>query len=81
MIDCYFLVQLANAVDCVVTRKTERQADLYAKKIGYGEHLKEGLVVIKIMSDGFPSADPLYSIFYQNHYTLVDRLDLIDGKN
>lgn len=60
------------------SRKNERQADLYAIKLGYGEDLKTGLVALhkKNLSNIIP--DSLYSMLYHSHPTLIERMEFID---
>ena len=61
-----------------LTRSKEFQADRFAKKHGYGNTLKSGLV--KLLSDNLAvfNPDPLHSVWHLSHPPLIERLAAID---
>lgn len=58
----------------VLSRKHEYEADLYAKKLGFGTNLKSGLIKLHLKNLGNLNPDSLYSIWHYSHPTLVERL-------
>ncbi|KAJ1678068.1 zinc metalloprotease, partial [Spiromyces aspiralis] len=51
----------------IVSRKYEFEADAFAKKLGYGDHLKSGLIKCEVNNKGNMNPDPLYSAYHYNH--------------
>lgn len=56
----------------------EREADMFSVPIRYAEKLKTGLVKLKMLVLGYPSTDPVYSLFYDHHPSLVERIRSIE---
>ncbi|XP_035706170.1 CAAX prenyl protease 1 homolog [Folsomia candida] len=63
-----------NSVGCAM----EREADMFSVPIRYAEKLKTGLVKLKMLVLGYPSTDPVYSLFYDHHPSLVERIRSIE---
>ncbi|PVZ96551.1 hypothetical protein BB558_007532 [Smittium angustum] len=79
---------LYQPVDSVLTyyfnklsRKHEFEADEFSKKLGYGEHLVEGLIKIHLENKGNLNPDKLYSSYHYSHPPLVERLTALDDPN
>jgi STE24 endopeptidase len=56
------------------SRAHEFEADLFAKKLGYGAALKSGLSKLHLKNLGNLNPDSLFSLFHYSHPTLVERL-------
>ncbi|CAH8826360.1 unnamed protein product [Trichobilharzia szidati] len=63
----------------VLSRKFEFQADAFAVKLGYGQHLKSALIILLKDNLSFPVCDWLYSMFNHSHPPLLERLSAIDA--
>ena len=62
------------------SRRNERQADVFAVKMGHGEALSSGLVKIYEKNSGNMDPDPLYAAVMHTHPTLAERLELIQAE-
>ncbi|KAJ3248810.1 CAAX prenyl protease 1 [Chytriomyces hyalinus] len=60
-----------------VSRVHEFQADAYAKKLGYGEDLKSGLIKLNKKNLGNLIPDSWYSAYHYSHPPVVERLEAI----
>ncbi|KAJ3228139.1 CAAX prenyl protease 1 [Chytriomyces hyalinus] len=60
-----------------VSRVHEFQADAYAKKLGYGEDLKNGLIKLNKKNLGNLIPDSWYSAYHYSHPPVVERLEAI----
>ncbi|KAI8622622.1 CAAX prenyl protease 1 [Chytriomyces sp. MP71] len=60
-----------------VSRVHEFQADAYAKKLGYAENLKNGLIKLHKKNLGNLVPDSWYSAYHYSHPPLVERLTAI----
>ncbi|KAJ3229917.1 CAAX prenyl protease 1 [Chytriomyces hyalinus] len=60
-----------------VSRVHEFQADAYAKKLGYAEDLKSGLIKLNKKNLGNLIPDSWYSAYHYSHPPLVERLGAI----
>ncbi|PKA60435.1 CAAX prenyl protease 1 like [Apostasia shenzhenica] len=58
----------------LVTRAFEFQADAFAKKLGYGNSLRAGLVKLQEENLSAMNTDPWYSAYHYSHPPLVERL-------
>jgi len=76
-----FLVSpLDSVLSClmnILSRKHEFEADAYAKKLGYTEVLKSGLIKLQVKNLGNMNPDSLYSIWNYSHPPLVERLNAL----
>lgn len=63
-----------------VSRRCEFQADDFAVKLGYGQHLKTGLIALQKDNLSCPVYDWLYSMFTHSHPPLLERIDVVDSK-
>ncbi|WUR05057.1 CAAX prenyl protease [Vairimorpha necatrix] len=64
----------------ILSRKYEREADIYAVRQGYGNELSSALIKLNKENKGNLSPDYVYSTFYHSHPTLVERMELIDNE-
>lgn len=62
----------------MMTRKFERQADMFAIKHGYGEQLKSALIKLNKDNHGSPVVDRLYSAVNYSHPHVTERIELIN---
>ncbi|RKP24134.1 peptidase family M48-domain-containing protein [Syncephalis pseudoplumigaleata] len=58
----------------MLSRKYEFEADAFAKKLGYTEDLKSGLIKLHTKNLGDMNPDPWYSAYHFSHPPLVERL-------
>jgi STE24 endopeptidase len=72
------ILKLLNSLMCMLTRKNEFQADSFAVKFGYEEHLKTGLGKISKDNSIDLNPDPLYSMFNNTHPTVLQRVQAIN---
>ncbi|KAJ3359514.1 CAAX prenyl protease 1 [Kappamyces sp. JEL0680] len=56
-----------------MTRSKEFQADAFAKKLGYAEQLKAGLIKLHTSNLSNANPDPLYSTYHHSHPPLMQR--------
>ncbi|KAJ3061263.1 CAAX prenyl protease 1 [Podochytrium sp. JEL0797] len=63
-----------------LSRVHEFEADQYAKKLGYAEELKSGLIKLNKKNLGNLIPDPWFSAWNYSHPPMVERLSAIDGK-
>ncbi|KAJ3040310.1 CAAX prenyl protease 1 [Rhizophlyctis rosea] len=61
----------------LISRKNEFQADAFAKKLGYTEVLKSGLIKLHIKNKGNLNPDHWYSAWHYSHPPLVERLEAL----
>lgn len=61
----------------IVSRKFEYEADLYAFKMGRGQHLQEGLKKLFKENSSDMDPDPVYCVFTHSHPTLMQRIKYI----
>ncbi|KAM0672977.1 zinc metalloprotease [Gurleya vavrai] len=73
-----FINPLLTLLTNSITRRYERQADVFAVKQGYGEDLKSGLIKLHVENKGNLFPDSWYSTYYHSHPTLNERIKLID---
>lgn len=66
-------------INNLVSRKYEREADLFAVKQKYGEDLIKGLEMLEKTNKSHQNPDWLYSVCYNSHPTVQERRDLIQG--
>lgn len=66
--------ELQGFISTALSRRFEYQADAFAKRESYTDHLKTALVKISSDNLGFPVHDELYSKFNHSHPTLIQRL-------
>jgi len=64
----------------VLTRSCEFQADNYAKTLGKGDKLKQGLIRLNTENKQMSSFDPLYSAYHHSHPPLLARLEALGDK-
>jgi STE24 endopeptidase len=64
----------------LLSRRFEFAADAFAKKLGYAENLKKGLVKLSKDNLGFPVYDWLFSSWHHSHPPLLQRIAAIDDK-
>lgn len=71
---------LTNFIQMKIARLREYQADQYAKECGYGDELCLGL--IKMYSHNLKGIDTdwLYSMYFYNHPSLIERLNALGYK-
>ncbi|XP_015947782.1 CAAX prenyl protease 1 homolog [Arachis duranensis] len=62
----------------LVSRSFEFQADAFAKKLGYADELRAGLVKLQEENLSAMNTDPWYSAYHYSHPPLVERLAAID---
>ncbi|KAK4487812.1 hypothetical protein RD792_005492, partial [Penstemon davidsonii] len=62
----------------LVSRAFEFQADAFAKKLGYAEPLRAGLIKLQEENLSAMNTDPWYSAYHYSHPPLVERLTAID---
>ncbi|KAH9609057.1 hypothetical protein KSS87_021817 [Heliosperma pusillum] len=62
----------------LVSRAFEFQADAFAKKLGYANELRAGLVKLQEENLSAMNTDPWYSAYHFSHPPLVERLSAID---
>ncbi|KAM3282408.1 CAAX prenyl protease 1 -like protein [Capsicum chinense] len=65
----------------LVSRAFEFQADAFAKKLGYAEPLRAGLVKLQEENLSAMNTDPWYSAYHYSHPPLVERLAAIDASD
>lgn len=65
----------------LVSRAFEFQADGFAKKLGYGAHLRAGLIKLQEENLSAMNTDPWYSAYHYSHPPLVERLAALDGSD
>lgn len=70
--------KLLGFIMTLISRHFEYEADNFAKKQGYADKLKIGLVKLNIDNLGFPVHDELYSTFNHSHPTLIQRIKALD---
>ncbi|KAI8057356.1 peptidase family M48-domain-containing protein [Syncephalis plumigaleata] len=58
----------------MLSRKYEFEADAFAKKLGYTEDLKSGLIKLHTKNLGDMNPDPWFSAYHFSHPPLVERL-------
>lgn len=58
----------------VLSRRFEFQADAFARGLGYGDNLRNGLVANCTENKGDLNPDSWYSTYHHSHPTLVERL-------
>ncbi|KAI9596431.1 peptidase family M48-domain-containing protein, partial [Syncephalis fuscata] len=58
----------------ILSRKYEFEADAFAKKLGYTEDLKSGLIKLHTKNLGDMNPDPWFSAYHFSHPPLVERL-------
>lgn len=63
-----------------LTRVLEREADIYAVRMGYADHLKSGLVKIHAENMSNLCPDKWFSTYHHSHPTLTERIELIDSE-
>lgn len=63
-----------------LTRILEREADVYAVRMGYGEELKSGLIKIHAENMSNLCPDKWFSTYHHSHPTLMERIELIDNE-
>lgn len=56
-----------------LTRSKEFQADAFAKKLGYTEQLKAGLITLNKKNLSNVNPDPLFSMYHHSHPPLIQR--------
>ena len=71
-------LKLINSAMCALTRKNEFQADSFAVKFGYQEHLKTALGKICKDNSIDLNPDPLYSMFNNTHPNVLQRVRAIN---
>ncbi|KAI0557791.1 Peptidase M48 [Gracilaria domingensis] len=69
---------LLSAVQNMLSRRFEYQADAFAKEQGMSKKLGEALVTISVSNLSNMSPDPLYSAWNYSHPTLLERLDALN---
>ncbi|KAM0686951.1 zinc metalloprotease [Conglomerata obtusa] len=74
-----FINPLTNLLTNAITRRYERQADIFAVERGYGEDLKSGLVKLHVKNKSNMCPDRWYSVYYHSHPTLFERIELVDN--
>lgn len=74
-----FLSPLLTLLQNAMNRNYEKQADIYAVKMGMGENLKEGLIKLHQKNMNNICIDNWYSTYHHTHPTLFERLELIDN--
>ncbi|KAL9264374.1 CAAX prenyl protease 1-like protein [Drosera capensis] len=62
----------------LVSRSFEFQADAFAKKLGYAQELRSGLVKLQEENLATMNTDPWYSTYHYSHPPLVERLAAMD---
>ncbi|CAM8960827.1 hypothetical protein QQ045_003529 [Rhodiola kirilowii] len=62
----------------LVSRSFEFQADAFAKKLGYANALRGGLVKLQEENLSAMNTDPWYSAYHYSHPPLVERLAALD---
>lgn len=67
-------------VNNIISRKYEREADIFAVKQNYGEDLIKGLNMLEKSNKSHQSPDWLYSMCYNSHPTVLERVDLIENE-
>lgn len=60
-----------------LSRKMEYEADMYAKKAGYGEDLKLALIKSSMTNLTFPVYDKYYTLVFQLRPTLLQRIEYL----
>ncbi|RKP05151.1 peptidase M48, partial [Thamnocephalis sphaerospora] len=60
-----------------MSRKHEFEADAYAKKLGYAESLRSGLIKLHTKNLGHMNPDSWYSTYRFSHPPLVERLEAL----
>ncbi|KAJ3072171.1 CAAX prenyl protease 1 [Podochytrium sp. JEL0797] len=68
---------LSSFLSNYVSRVHEFEADTYAKRLGYAEQLKSGLIKLHSKNLGNLIPDPWYSAWHYSHPPLVERLAAI----
>uniref|UniRef100_A0A7N0V1D8 CAAX prenyl protease n=1 Tax=Kalanchoe fedtschenkoi TaxID=63787 RepID=A0A7N0V1D8_KALFE len=63
----------------LVSRSFEFQADAFAKKLGYADALRSGLVKLQEENLSAMNTDPWYSAYHFSHPPLVERLAALDA--
>ena len=64
----------------VLSRRFEYEADEYAVRLGKGEELAKGLVVLHKENKGTMINDPWWSAYHHSHPPVLDRLKAIERK-
>ncbi len=64
----------------IISRSHEFQADNFAKKLGFKEQLKSGLIKLQVKNLSIMNPDQLYSVWHHSHPPLVQRLAALDAK-
>lgn len=64
----------------VASRRFEYEADEYAVRLGKGEELAKGLVVLHKENKGTMLNDPYWSAYHHSHPPVLDRLKAIERK-
>lgn len=62
----------------LVSRAFEFQADAFARKLGYREPLRAGLIKLQEENLSAMNTDPWYSAYHYSHPPLVERLQALD---
>lgn len=62
----------------ILSRKYEFEADEFAAKLGHGEALKEGLLVLDSKNKSAQNMDALYAAYHSSHPRLSERLAAVD---
>lgn len=63
-----------------ISRKFERQADAFAVKHKYGNHLISGLLKLATENMGSPVVDSLYSTISHSHPHITERIECIENE-
>ena len=61
----------------LISRRFEKQADVYATRLKYGNELKEGLLKLFLQNKADVDPDSMYSTYHYSHPTLMERLRTI----
>ncbi|KAL3678742.1 hypothetical protein R1sor_021698 [Riccia sorocarpa] len=62
----------------LVSRAFEFQADAFARKLGYAENLRGGLIKLQEENLSAMNTDPWYSAYHYSHPPLVERLQALE---
>ncbi|BBN19890.1 STE24 endopeptidase [Marchantia polymorpha subsp. ruderalis] len=62
----------------LVSRAFEFQADAFARKLGYADSLRGGLIKLQEENLSAMNTDPWYSAYHYSHPPLVERLQALD---
>ena len=63
----------------MLSRRFEFQADTFSTQLGFGEHLKTGLVKLQRSNLGDMDPDPWYSMYHYSHPPVVERIRAINN--